>query len=213
MGLVALELGIMSSIQPIYEKDKSQFSHYTLAQLLKKFDEKYNPNNLLGELVHKMLEVDENLRPDFIQLLSRLPPIQDLEPMFGGFDINLGSQVSRSQRTPSGRLVNDHNRMTSPKSELRKMDHLAPPSTGQSRNNAVLISGANGGPQLGIAGQPSLKGSTSNPALLNHMAAYMANIQGKATPPQPEHPNLSKAGVNPFLPNFEGQNNLSIKSG
>lgn len=73
LGLSILEAGLMRSVQGIYGNDNSGFQAKALEDLLNEFENKYLNNPLLFTSVRKMLEVDEENRPDFVNLVSALP--------------------------------------------------------------------------------------------------------------------------------------------
>ena len=72
LGLSILEAGVMRSVQGIYGISDN-FEPKILDELLNEFEERYQDNPLLFTSVRKMLEVNEDERPDFISLKSALP--------------------------------------------------------------------------------------------------------------------------------------------
>jgi hypothetical protein len=72
LGLAILEAGVMKSIQGIYGISDN-FEPRVLDELLNDFEDKYQDNPLLFTSLRKMLEMNEEERPDFINLKSALP--------------------------------------------------------------------------------------------------------------------------------------------
>ena len=72
LGLSILEMGLLKSVQTIYGLNDN-FDDRALEELLGEFEVKYEDNPLLFTSVQKMLEINEEERPDFIGLKSALP--------------------------------------------------------------------------------------------------------------------------------------------
>jgi len=72
LGLSILEAGVMKSIQGIYGISDN-FEPKVLDELLNEFEDRYQDNPLLFTSLRKMLEMNEEERPDFINLKSALP--------------------------------------------------------------------------------------------------------------------------------------------
>lgn len=62
----------MHSVQSIYEKEGT-VDVGILEELLLELERKYPDNQLLFTSVRKMLEIDEDERPDFVALKSAMP--------------------------------------------------------------------------------------------------------------------------------------------
>lgn len=82
LGLVLLELGLLESIQNIYDTEKNKFSEYYLRKYVERFLSKYPDDCLLGQAICFMLETDDDLRPDFITLRQRLPDFEEVDSYF-----------------------------------------------------------------------------------------------------------------------------------
>lgn len=97
--MVILELGLLISVQGVYDNMKNKFSNFTLDKLLEQFRKKYGRDSLLTEATYLMLQTDDSLRPDFLNLKERLPPYQQIHE----FLKNQSSQqpVSRLNQQPS----------------------------------------------------------------------------------------------------------------
>ena len=139
LGLVLLELGLLLSIQNVYEKAKNRFSHFSLQKFIEKFTVKYNPRSILSQVLVLMLETDEEARPDFITLSHRLPNYNEVEKYYSSIN-SASNQVSRANRLPALDLE-DPKLSGMPKLNAakiqeaasaapvsrNKMDHLSPP--------------------------------------------------------------------------------------
>lgn len=76
--MVVLELGLLDSVQPVYNKIKKLFDLERLAELRRKFSKIYANLPALPGLLARMLEPKEPLRPDFLQLQASLPDWEDI---------------------------------------------------------------------------------------------------------------------------------------
>lgn len=79
-GLVILEAGLLKSVRNIY--DSSNINKNILDSYLKEFEEKYNNNPLLFSSLRKILEFDEEERPDFISLKEVIPDYDMIKEYF-----------------------------------------------------------------------------------------------------------------------------------
>lgn len=79
-GLVLLEAGLLKSIKNIY--DSSSINKNILDNYLKEFEEKYDNNPLLFSSLRKILEFDEDERPDFISLKEVIPEYDMIKEYF-----------------------------------------------------------------------------------------------------------------------------------
>lgn len=82
LGLVLLELGLLLSIQSVYDKNGNQFNSFNLRKLLEKFKQKYENCPMLAQAVSLMLEEDETIRPDFVELAKSLPEYKEVEAYY-----------------------------------------------------------------------------------------------------------------------------------
>lgn len=78
LGLLLLEIGLLCSIQQIYDFEKKSFDKYVFLLLLDNFMEIYGANDLLRELLIKMLEFDESLWMDSLELTQYQIKLQSL---------------------------------------------------------------------------------------------------------------------------------------
>ena len=81
LGLSILEAGVLRSIQGIYGLNDN-FDENAFEELLGEFEMKYEDNPLLYTSVRKMLEINEDERPDFIGLKSALPEYEVVKDYF-----------------------------------------------------------------------------------------------------------------------------------
>ena len=72
LGLTILEAGIMKSVQSVYNKEGG-IDYGILEEFLLDLERKFQENPLLYTSVRKMLEIDEEERPDFLTLKSAMP--------------------------------------------------------------------------------------------------------------------------------------------
>lgn len=77
-GLVVLELSLLHSIQQIYDFRNGTINKEIFLYHLDNFMEIYGSNDLLRELLIKMLEFDEKLRMDPLELSSLHSHLQSL---------------------------------------------------------------------------------------------------------------------------------------
>lgn len=70
-GLVVLKCGLFRQIHSVYQKDK--FNTAILGEMIKEFEGNFPDNNLLISTVKKMLELRESDRPDFLEIMDKLP--------------------------------------------------------------------------------------------------------------------------------------------
>ena len=73
-----LELGLLDSVQPVYNKIKKLFDLERLVELRRRFSKIYANLPALPGLLARMLEPKEPLRPDFLQLQASLPDWEDI---------------------------------------------------------------------------------------------------------------------------------------
>ena len=79
-GLVVLETGLLRSVRNIY--DNSCINKKILESYLKEFEEKYDNNPLLYSSLRKILEFNEEERPDFISLKEVIPDYDMIKEYF-----------------------------------------------------------------------------------------------------------------------------------
>lgn len=72
-GLVLLELGILQSVQSIYDKEKKEINKMNLNHLIGQFEQRYDRSPWLVDSVKKLLEIDESERLDLKTLKETLP--------------------------------------------------------------------------------------------------------------------------------------------
>lgn len=80
LGLTILQAGVMKTIQGIYVGDK--FDQRVLEELLLEFETNYEDNPLLYTSISKMCELNEDERPDFLNLKSALPEYSTIKDYF-----------------------------------------------------------------------------------------------------------------------------------
>lgn len=90
LGLTILEAGIMKSIQSIYSGDTIDVK--CLEELIQEFEMKNDDNPLLYSTVRKLLEIEEDERPDFPQLNGALPDFKEIQDYFYKLENNLIEQ-------------------------------------------------------------------------------------------------------------------------
>ena len=73
VGLCLLEMGLMQSVQSVYDKTNGKFLVKEFEELLSEFSRKYAALPLLVDLVRDMLKVNHEKRRDFVELKARLP--------------------------------------------------------------------------------------------------------------------------------------------
>ena len=73
LGLIFLQMGVLENVQIVYNFLKGNFLEEKLFVLKKRFNKVYEKNTLLQSIIDKMLQIDENKRPSFIELKEALP--------------------------------------------------------------------------------------------------------------------------------------------
>lgn len=76
--MVILELGLLVSVQTVYDRMSNKFNTFALQKLLEQFCIKYKRDSILSQSVFLMLETDDSIRHDFIKLRERLPRFEDV---------------------------------------------------------------------------------------------------------------------------------------
>lgn len=80
LGLVLLKVGLLSSVNDIYSREGINFSK--LSDKIDSLRKKYPENVLVLSTIEKMLEYDPVDRPDFKQILEKLPDYNDIKNYF-----------------------------------------------------------------------------------------------------------------------------------
>jgi serine/threonine protein kinase len=80
LGLVLLKVGLLESVNDIYSK--SGLDAEKLSKKIAKLKKKYPENVLVMSTIEKMLEIDPENRPDFKQILDKLPEYNDIKAYF-----------------------------------------------------------------------------------------------------------------------------------
>jgi serine/threonine protein kinase len=88
LGLTLLEAGLLKSVQGIYE-GRSTVDSKALEELIQEFELQHDDNPLMYSTVRKMLEIEEDERPDFPQLLGALPDFKEIQDYFYKLENNL----------------------------------------------------------------------------------------------------------------------------
>jgi hypothetical protein len=82
-GLVMLEAAIQMDIDDIYGDAASKsLDQNALNQLVSLMENRYSENNLVVSTVKKMLSFDEDQRPDFTEMVNRMPEYQMIKNYF-----------------------------------------------------------------------------------------------------------------------------------
>ena len=83
LGLVMLEAAIQMDIDDIYGQTESRsLDSVALAQMINVMEGRYRENNLLTSTIKKMLSFDEKDRPDFQEMVKRMPDYQMIKNYF-----------------------------------------------------------------------------------------------------------------------------------
>ena len=78
-GLILLEMGLLNSIQSIYDQDEGRIRSTILSELIEQFTEKYSTAADVCQGVRQMLVIDEGDRPSFLDLAAKLKvPVNNL---------------------------------------------------------------------------------------------------------------------------------------
>jgi hypothetical protein len=77
--MVLLELGLLITVQTVYDKKNNKFNSFALEKLKEQFYIKYRKDSILAQVLHLMLESDDSIRPDFIKLKERMPKLEQVK--------------------------------------------------------------------------------------------------------------------------------------
>jgi hypothetical protein len=83
-GLVMLEAATQMDIDDIYggEPSSKNLDEDALNQLINLMENRYKENNLVVSTIKKMLSFDESERPDFEEMVQRMPEYQMIKNYF-----------------------------------------------------------------------------------------------------------------------------------
>ena len=82
-GLVLLEAGLQMNVNEIYgQPGELKLDEDTLEGLIQMLKSRYPDNNLVVSTVRKMLTIDPEMRPDFKEMISQLPPYEMIQSYF-----------------------------------------------------------------------------------------------------------------------------------
>ena len=73
-------MGVLESVQKIYDFQNSKFDYAALETYQAQFEETYSDYPLLVSIVNQMLITDQEFRPNFQKLQKALPKFESLEP-------------------------------------------------------------------------------------------------------------------------------------
>lgn len=78
VGLVILEAGLCQSVQAVYRAG-GVFDVHILETMIILFGRVYGKNKVLVEVVERMLSIQEYDRPDFVEILERIPEYENMD--------------------------------------------------------------------------------------------------------------------------------------
>jgi hypothetical protein len=145
--LVLLELGLVLSIQSVYDKNGNQFNSFNLRKLIERFKQKYENCPVLTQAVSLMLEEDETIRPDFVELAKSLPDYKEVEAYYmkvsarsqknsklSGKTQGSSDQITGNLRAENEAAGNQNAQRVMEKLESRDLAHIKGPEPVVARN-------------------------------------------------------------------------------
>lgn len=82
LGMVFLEIGVMSDVTGIYNRRLDEVDRTTLQKYMNLFENRYINNPFICSVLRKMLEIDDYKRPTFNDLIYALPELAIVKQYF-----------------------------------------------------------------------------------------------------------------------------------
>ena len=167
-GLILLEMGLLDSVQKIYNKEEGQVDANLLAETLENFEQRYSAVPDVVENLRRMLVVEEESRPTFKELLEKASRPQDSQQR---------NQAYGYQPTHQQQIVHNYNQPQYPTGYNFMQSSGFSNFNSNSKGSSNPLMGGLAGNQFGASPQPQFSSQQNHYPQTNSLAgAYQYNI-------------------------------------